>query len=411
MIDWEALKAANAPLNAFVDWDEQAAAGDGPLAGMTIGIKSNIAVAGLPWTAGMEVYRDRIATRDADVVAKLRTAGAIVLGTCNMDEAALGAKTDNPWFGATQNPHRLGYTPGGSSGGSAAAVAAGLCDAALGTDTMGSIRKPASYCGIYGFKPAQAAVSQDGLELCDRSLDAIGPLARDLDTLERVWNALCSCESRSLADGEPCSPPELLLSQEHKPVVIADLGGVECTADVLRAYEKTRRALGASVEVALPYPLARVRFAGFIKVARTMAAAFADVDQSKLSPRLKKLTAYGPRRSDADWAEDQRVLAETSAALFAAIETHGAILLPTSPAPAFSHRAEAPANQADFTGIANFAGLPAISIPGGWSTDGLPFGMQLIGRAGHEAELFALARRLDNALGAYRAPAGYDFIC
>ena len=183
MIDWKLLESANAPLNAFVDWDERATGGDGPLAGMTIGIKSNIAVAGLPWTAGMELHRERIATRDAEVVARLRAAGAIILGSCNMEEAALGAKTDNPWFGATQNPHRLGYTPGGSSGGSAAAVAAGLCDAALGTDTMGSIRKPASYCGIYGFKPAQSAVSQDGLEPCEASLDVIGPLARDLDTL------------------------------------------------------------------------------------------------------------------------------------------------------------------------------------------------------------------------------------
>ena len=410
MIDWKLLESANAPLNAFVDWDERATGGDGPLAGMTIGIKSNIAVAGLPWTAGMELHRERIATRDAEVVARLRAAGAIILGSCNMEEAALGAKTDNPWFGATQNPHRLGYTPGGSSGGSAAAVAAGLCDAALGTDTMGSIRKPASYCGIYGFKPAQSAVSQDGLEPCEASLDVIGPLARDLDTLERIWDALCSCESRSLADGEPDSSLGLLLSQEHKAVAIADLGGVECTPEVLTAYNKARRALGAVAEIALPHPLARVRFAGFIMVARTMAAALADADPAKLSPRLKKLVAYGPRRSDADWAEDQRVLTETSAAFRAAVETHGAIVLPTSPAPAFPHSEDAPANQADFTGIANFAGLPAISVPGGWSDDGLPFGMQLIGRTGHEAALFALARRLDAALDAYRAPAGYDFI-
>src|SRR5690606_17308340 len=110
VIDWNALERANAPLNAFIDLDRQAAGGDGPLAGVTIGIKANIAVAGLPWTAGMALYRDRIAARDADAVARLRAAGAALLGTLNMEEAALGAKTDNPWFGATQNPHRLGHT-------------------------------------------------------------------------------------------------------------------------------------------------------------------------------------------------------------------------------------------------------------------------------------------------------------
>ena len=392
MIDWAALEAANAPLNALVDWDKGATGGDGPLARMTIGIKSNIAVAGLPWTAGMDVYRDRIATRDAEVVAKLRAAGATILGSCNMEEAALGAKTDNPWFGATQNPHAQGYTPGGSSGGSAAAVAAGLCDAALGTDTMGSIRKPASYCGIYGFKPAQAAVSRDGLELCEASLDVIGPLARDLQTLERVARVISNFGEGGRAD---------------LPATLVDLGEVECTSEVIAAHDEARRALGATAEFTLPHPLARVRFAGFIMVARTMATTFADVDPSKLSPRLKKLVAYGPRRSDADWADDQRMLAEAADRLRAAVETHGAILLPTSPAPAFPHSGEAPANQADFTGIANFAGLPAISIPGGWSGDRLPFGMQLIGRIGHEAGLFALARRLDIALDAYRRPANF----
>jgi aspartyl-tRNA(Asn)/glutamyl-tRNA(Gln) amidotransferase subunit A len=200
VIDFDALKAANAPLNAFVDWDEGATGGEGALAGLTIGVKANIAVKGLPWTGGMALHRHRIAERDAEVVARLRAAGAAIIGSLNLEEAALGAKTDNPWFGATQNPHRLGYTPGGSSGGSGAAVAAGLCDVALGTDTMGSIRIPAAYCGVYGFKPAHSAISQDGLEKSEPSLDTIGPLARDLHTLERVsrstsagWNAALTC--------------------------------------------------------------------------------------------------------------------------------------------------------------------------------------------------------------------------
>lgn len=130
MIDFAELERRNAPLNAFVDWDRAAAFGEGPLAGVTLGIKSNLAVAGLPWTGGMGLRRHIVAERDAVVVARLRAAGAAILGTLNMHEAALGATTDNAFYGRTHNPHRIGHTPGGSSGGSGAAVAAGLCDAA-----------------------------------------------------------------------------------------------------------------------------------------------------------------------------------------------------------------------------------------------------------------------------------------
>jgi aspartyl-tRNA(Asn)/glutamyl-tRNA(Gln) amidotransferase subunit A len=149
-------------LNAFVDWDRSAAFGDGPLGDLTLGIKSNIAVAGLPWTGGMGLRRDIVAARDAEVVRRLRDAGAAILGTLNMHEAALGATTDNAFNGRTHNPHRHGHTPGGSSGGSGAAVAAGLCDAALGTDTLGSIRIPAAYNGVYGLKPTHGAVLDEG---------------------------------------------------------------------------------------------------------------------------------------------------------------------------------------------------------------------------------------------------------
>lgn len=394
MIDWDALQAANAPLNAFTDFDRSAEGGEGVLGGLTVGIKANIMVEGLPWTGGCEVFRNRIAERDAEVVAKLRSAGAAIIGSLNMEEAALGAKTDNPFFGATQNPHRLGLTPGGSSGGSGAAVAAGLCDAALGTDTMGSIRVPAAYCGIYGFKPAHGAVSQDGLEMTEPSLDTIGPLARDLDVLERV--------SRVISDfGEGASDAPL--------ATLAGLGGVECQPSVLSAYAKAKEHLSATAEIVLPYDPTRIRFAGFISASRFLAAYLASADPAKISPALTKLLTYGPKRSEGDLAEDTKVISETGAALTAAVETYGAILLPTAPQAAFPHSEAAPANQADFTCLANMAGLPAISIPVGWSHDGLPVSVQLVGKTGHEAGLFALARKLDAALAAYRPPAKFGY--
>ena len=260
------------PYNAFADRDSAAQAGEGALAGVTLGIKANIAVNGLPWSAGCELYRNRIAERDARAVAQLRDAGAVILGTLNMEEAALGAKTDNPWFGPVQNPHRAGYTPGGSSGGSAAAVAAGLCDASLGTDTMGSVRIPAAYCGVYGFKPAHAAISQDGLELAEPSLDTIGPLARSLTMLERVARIISQFgEGSDAAEGA---------------VSIAGLGGVACSPDVLTAFTAARAACTDRGEAALSHPLSRVRFAGFIKTARAMAAHFADASAA-VAPRIR----------------------------------------------------------------------------------------------------------------------------
>lgn len=377
------------PFNAFVERAPDAPEINGPLAGITIGVKANIAVAGLHWTAGMALFRDRIASEDAEVVARLRAAGASITGTLNMEEAALGAKTDNPWFGPTHNPHAHGVTPGGSSGGSGAAVAAGLCDAALGTDTMGSIRIPAAYCGVYGFKPAQARVSQHGLELAEPDLDAIGPLARSLDLLERV--------ARAMSDvGEGAAPSGW--------ATLADLGGVECQPAVLDGFARARAACDPVAEIALPHPLSRVRFAGFIKTVRFMAAHFADADPALLSDHLRKLIAYGPRRSAADWVEDQRVLAETATALREAIVRHGLLLLPTAPQTAFAHSFAAPANQADFTCLANIAGLPAISLPAGFSDDGLPVGVQIIALPGHETAMFARARTLDAALAAYRPP-------
>lgn len=390
MIDFDALVRANAPLNAFTDFDGSAEGGGGALAGLTVGVKANIAVAGMPWTAGCEVYRGRVAPKDAAVVTKLRAAGAAIIGMLNMEEAALGAKTDNPWFGKTENPHKTGYTPGGSSGGSGSAVAAGLCDIALGTDTMGSVRIPAAYCGVYGFKPAQTSVSQEGLELAEEWLDCIGPLARSLDLLESAARVMTD-----FGDGDAASGPLVTLAET----------GVDCELEVIEKFRDVIRLAGSEIAVAqLAHPLSRIRFAGFIKTSKAMAAHFADAGQDKLSANLQKLLTYGPKRSDADWAEDQAILAETAQAVQDIVAKHAAIILPTAPQGAFSHSEDAPANQADYTCLANIANLPAISLPMGVDDAGMPLGLQIVGRTGHEADLFQLAREFDAKLHAYRRP-------
>lgn len=391
MIDRTALKTANARLNAFVDWDDEATGGEGALAGVTVGIKANIAVRGLPCTAGMALYRDRIADRDADAVTRLRAAGATIIGSLNMEEAALGSKSDNPWYGPVQNPHRIGYSPGGSSGGSAAAVAAGLCDAALGTDTMGSIRIPATHCGIYGFKPATDRVSQQGLEPADLAFDAIGPLARDLDLLERMARTISQFGEGAISGSG------------------AVLAGHEVAVDPQIAAAFAAACPPGLPQIRLEWPQSRIRFAGFIHVAKAMDAHLAGSDPNQLSDRLRGAIAYGPRRKDRDWAEDRQILAGVSARLREAVAQYGFLILPTTPNPPFSHNEEDPAAQADFTCLANIAGLPALSLPMGWTADGLPLGLQVIGGTGKEAGLFAIARTFDAGLAAYRRPAIYGY--
>jgi aspartyl-tRNA(Asn)/glutamyl-tRNA(Gln) amidotransferase subunit A len=259
---------------------------------------------------------------------------------------------------------------------------------------MGSVRIPAAYCGVYGFKPAHSAISQDGLEKTAPSLDTIGPIARNLDVLERV--------SRILSDfGE---------GHSDRPVaVLTALSGVECDAAVLVGYQSAVGILSATDELTLPHPPRRVRFAGFIAASRYLAEHLADADPAAISPALTKLLTYGPKRSATDLSEDQRVLAETKSALLSALDAYSAVLMPCAPQLPFPHKEAAPANQADFTCLANVAGLPAISIPAGYSNDGLPVAVQLVGKTGHEAGLFALARKLDAALAAYRPPAIFGY--
>ncbi|HEV2567425.1 amidase [Sphingomonas sp.] len=390
-IDWPSLETRNQPLNAFVDFDRSADPGDGPLADLTIGIKSNIAVKGLPWTGGMALRRDVAAERDAAVVAKLRSAGAAILGTLNMHEAALGATTDNHWFGRTHNPHRIGYTPGGSSGGSGAAVAAGLCDAALGTDTLGSVRIPAAYCGVYGLKPSWGAVDSSGLVFLARRYDTIGPLARSLDVLERVWRVI--------------GPSNGAARPFDRLVLLEDLGGVEVQPAVRSTYQKAVDAVGLSrTGLTLPGTAGALRLAALAEIARELIADLGSDRHEKaelISPELtfilNALEGLEP---------DPGLLAQTKSALTEALGRDGVLVLPTTPQGAFAHGGTPPASQADFTGLANMAGLPALACPAGRDAEGLPVSVQLIGPAGSESRLIALARQLESALGGAVLPEG-----
>jgi aspartyl-tRNA(Asn)/glutamyl-tRNA(Gln) amidotransferase subunit A len=391
MIDWTDLGTRNRPLNAFVDWDKGATGGNGPLAGLTVGIKANIAVKGLPWTAGMGTSRDIIADRDAAVVAQLRAAGATILGTLNMHEAALGATTDNAFYGRTHNPHRHGYSPGGSSGGSGAAVAAGLCDAALGTDTLGSIRIPAAYCGVYGLKPTHGAVSDEGLVELEPRFDCIGPLARDLDVLERVWETLKNPFVSSAVE-TPSRAGSLDFARDERLLVLTNLANIAVEPAVRAAYDRILSNLPQAEEITLPDSATDIRLAGFIAAGKALIAALGS-DRTKkadlISTELHAMLDYCDRATPRP-----DVLARTRAALIDAIGDDGVFIMPTAPQAAFAHGSRAPANQADFTALASIAGLPALAIPAGLNEDGLPVSVQIVGPAHSETHLIALARTL-----------------
>lgn len=387
MIDWNDLEARNAPLNAFVDWDRAAAGGDGPLGGITIGVKSNIAAKGLPWTGGMGTRRDIVAERDAAVVAQLRAAGAVILGSLNMHEAALGATTDNVFYGRTHNPHRRGFTPGGSSGGSGAAVAAGLCDVALGTDTLGSIRIPAAYCGIWGLKPTLGAVSDDGLVHLGTAFDCIGPLARDLDLLARVWLVM--------APGVPDDRPFARL------LTLGDIDQVPVESGVDAGYRRVFAAIGRRADALhLDDALSAIRMAGLVDSVKELIGDLGEARHGPLvSDELKfVMAAVGALPTAPD------VVDRTRRTLAAALDDDGVLVLPTAPQAAFAHGTRAPVTQADFTSIASVAGLPALALPAGVDADGMPVSVQLVGPAHSELRLIALARTIEATIHGYAPP-------
>lgn len=366
------------------------------LEGLPVAVKANIAVAGLDWNAGMELRRGLVAQQDAAAVARLRAAGAIVLGTLNMHEAALGATTDNAWFGRAENPHGQGRTPGGSSGGSGAAVAAGLCAIALGTDTLGSVRIPAAYNGVYGLKPTHGRVSDEGLAPLSLWLDSIGPLARSLDDLADAFAVIAD-------------PPPQPAAGFSRLLLIDDFSDLGPEPAVLAAYEAARSLLAATPQEGWrpPHGAAAVRRAGFLVSALELGGHLGEArrtGEERLSPELRFMLAYAEGRGQAEADAAMATLHETRAALRAAIGEDGVLLTPTAPQAAFAHTNRPPANQSGFTGFANIAGLPALSLPAGRDADGMPVAVQLIGPPDSETALLDLARRLDAGLGGYAPP-------
>ncbi|KGI78521.1 amidase [Oleiagrimonas soli] len=411
----EAIERLDPQLNAFVDLrpglvQDQVVGAEkrrqesviGRLDGIPVAIKDNIDIAGWPTRAGLPGRGEKDATQDAHVVSRLRAAGAVMLGKTNMDEGALGAVTHNPHDGATHNPHRPGFTAGGSSGGSAAAVAAGLATVAIGTDSLGSVRIPASYCGVYALKPTHGEISARGVVPAARRLDAVGLLARSVDDLTVLLQVLAGYDAddpRSRHRRVAFSPPDWEPGR-LRCGLLPDLRAIGVEGEVADVFDavigRLPFELGERQTVDFSdWDFARTRRAGLLLMEAEMLGTFAgDLADTAhpVSDDFRSMIAYAQSCSAADYAAADRVLDAAvlkMRRLFAQVDV---LVLPTTPQTAFALDAPVPANQADLTSFASLAGCPAVSIPMGVTASGLPAGLQFVGPRGSDLRLLELAQ-------------------
>ena len=402
----------------------------GPLTGIPLAIKDLICTRGVRTTCGSHILENFIPTYDATVIEKLKDAGAVLVGKANMDEFAMGSSTENSFFGPTRNPWDLERIPGGSSGGSAAAVAADECIASLGSDTGGSIRQPASCCGVVGIKPTYGRVSRYGLVAFASSLDQIGPLSKDVRDAALLLQAICGRDNRDSTSADVPGP-------DFTKALIDNIRGMvlgiprECFREgldpeveaAIREAIRTLEKLGAkTVEVSLPH--SEYALAVYYIIAPAEASSnLARYDGVKYGFRAKGnfdlMEMYKETRSPGFGAEvKRRIMLGTyalSAGYYEAYYRKAAqvrtlvrqdfektfnqcdvLLTPTSPTPAFKlgEKVDDPLQMylSDiFTIPCNLAGLPGLSLPCGFNQQGLPIGLQILADHFHEEKLLRAA--------------------
>ncbi|MFP4202804.1 MAG: Asp-tRNA(Asn)/Glu-tRNA(Gln) amidotransferase subunit GatA [Opitutales bacterium] len=413
----------------------------GALDGIPIGVKDILAVQGQPLGCSSRMLKDYVSPYDATCIEKLKSAGAVLWGRLNMDEFAMGSSTENSAWQATSNPWDLEAAPGGSSGGSAAAVAAGEAIASLGTDTGGSIRQPAALCGVVGMKPTYGLVSRYGLVAFASSLDQVGPLTRTVEDSAMLLQGLVGHDPRDSTSLQYDPPdyradlnagkiprvlgvPREFFQEEMEPEVKANIEGA------ISFY----RELGCEIrDISLPHAELSVPVYYIVATAEASSnlARFDGVRYTHRSPDAEDaITLFSKSRGegfgeevkrriilgayvlssgyyDAYYLRAQKVRTLIRRDFEAAFEEVDAILTPTSPTPAFKRgeRTDDPLAMylSDiFTIAVNLAGLPAISVPSGFTRAGLPIGLQIIGKAFGETDMFAAAHAFEQAHEHYK---------
>lgn len=378
----------------------------GPLDGIPIAVKDIFETAGMRTTAGSKILADNVPAADATSVKKLRDCGAVIIGKANLHEWALGVTSNNPHFGTVRNPWDIERVPGGSSGGSAAALAAGMCLGALGTDTGGSIRIPSAACGIVGLKPTRGLVSLRGVMPLSWSLDHAGPMALTVEDCAVMLDAISGYDPD---DPESAAQPTEVSyrASVHQPVeglriaLPTNYFFESIDEDVERAVHsavKVFEKLGASVsEVSYPDVQEDVKAAGIILLAEAATIHQHDIEQrsseigSDVMQRLKK----GQEVSVFDFVRAKRTQATQCSLRERFFEKFDIMVTPTLPMePPLILGTDAVKTAKEltrFTSPFNLAGLPAISIPCGFSRSGVPIGLQLVAAHWNEAALLSAA--------------------
>jgi len=399
-------------LNKAEELDERKKRGEklGNLAGIPVAVKDNILVKGEKFTCGSKILEGFVAPYSATVVEKLEAADAVIIGRTNMDEFAMGSSTENSAYGPTKNPHDLKRVAGGSSGGSAAAVAGDLVPVALGSDTGGSIRQPAAFCGVLGFKPTYGAVSRYGLVAFASSLDQIGVFAKDPDLLESVFDVICGVDEKDETSHKIDTSPKNVAFQriEGYPKIGVPKEFLNCSQEVREIFEKALKGFNI-VEISLPHTEYAV--AVYYIVAPSEASSnLARFDGVRYGRRIEGddlISTYSKTRGhgfgeevkrrimigtfslssgyyDAYYLKAQKVRTLIAEDFRDAFKKVDYIVTPTTPTPAFKiGEITDPLSlylQDVYTIPASLAGLPAISIPAGKTKDGLPVGLQIIGK-------------------------------
>ncbi len=417
-------------------WLDARADGSAPLHGLTIAVKDNIAVAGQPLTAGSRMLAGYVPARDATVVTRLLAAGAVLIGKTNLDEFGMGSSTELSGFAPTRNPLDLARVPGGSSGGSAAAIAADMAWAALGTDTGGSIRQPAAFCGLAGLKPTYGRVSRSGVVAYASSLDQVGPLAKTVRDVARVYAVLAGHDALDATSAvQPVQPVHwrddlaglrVGVAREH----LDDAVGLDSQIQArIHAALDALRARGA-VLVPISLPHTRHGIAAYYLVATAEASANlsrydglrygarapnpATLDALYTHSRAGSLGREVQRRillgtfalsagfQDAFYQKACRVRRKIAEDFQTAWRSCDVLLGPTSPVPPWllgQMTADPLAMYLmdAFTVGPSLAGLPALSVPVGVDAQQLPIGAQLVGQPFQEAMILAVGDVLQRA--------------
>jgi aspartyl-tRNA(Asn)/glutamyl-tRNA(Gln) amidotransferase subunit A len=393
----------------------------GALHGIPISLKDNIHSKGVCTTAGSRILRDFIPGRDARVAEKLREAGAILLGKTNMHEFAYGVTTNNPHYGPSRNPFDPERIPGGSSGGSAAALAAGLCYGTIGTDTGGSIRIPAALCGVVGLKPTFGSVSVEGTIPLSPTLDCAGPLGRSVSDA-----ALLLAPVLERTPGP--AGPKLRRQRSFRVGIIKELAEDAVDHQVLLAFERALRDFDdsgiTSEEVSVPLWNATEDAGNQIAWAEAthghQKAGWFPARSAEYSEDVRGRIERGTRVRAVDYLQALERRTQFIEQLHLLLETSrlDALAVPTTPiaAPLIGEeetwiagkRHATRALLLRFNRPANLAGVPAISVPCGLDESGLPMSFQLIGAAGSEFRLVEIARKIEARQPALLRPPGYS---